>query len=92
MSNNLKEFFCLVLAIVAIMIILGACTPEYSASNRNCSYFVPDPIAAKEGEFQWLQLTDKQCNVFRDRNSHYIYYTVDDVQYSTHLFIKCKSR
>lgn len=55
------------------------------ARNKDCYYLVPDPIAAKEGESQWLQLQYKDVT---DLGRH-VSFKIDGTKYRTNMFIFC---
>lgn len=56
------------------------------ARNKDCYYLVLDPIAAKEGESQWLRVEYKDVTDFGRRVS----YKIDDTKYTTNMFIFCQ--
>lgn len=60
--------------------------PDRNGDNgKEREYFVPDPVAMKEGEVQWLRLQEQE---HINRNGNYVMYEVDGEIYQTPLFVE----
>lgn len=72
---------CTFLVCVTIVIV-----NTFSENDNNTYFLVPDPIAAKEGENQWLQLSS---NEVKHTNANKVKYVINGVTYTTTVYIEC---
>lgn len=74
---------------ILILIICGfskcceSATAYNNEINKDCYYFVADPIAAKEGEMQWLQLPYAEVN----QHDRHVTFKLDGIEYTTSMYI-----
>lgn len=91
MKENEFSYGCFTATILCAVVLIGIVMfiETLSSRDRDSSdryFLVPDPIAAKEGENQWLQLSKDKVNF---KNSNKIKYVIDGVEYTTPLYIVC---
>lgn len=75
-------------SIAAIFIALVYTWHNHDIKTHNDSYYlVPDPIAAKEGETQWLQLPYAEVQHTRSNGHDIVSFSIDGVKYKSTLYI-----